>query len=69
MTNSADGEDAVPEDWLYRHTGHRVPIDGRWIDQDGVVRVFYAGGTFPPRTGRRPGRAYYIWVAPIHPHG
>jgi hypothetical protein len=68
MIDNADDVDAVPESQLYRNTGHRVPLDGRWIDQDGIVRVFYKDGTFPPRTGRRPGPAYYVWVAPIHPH-
>jgi|GEM_PF-5012996 len=66
MIEGADNESAVPADQLIRHTGHRVPLDGHWIDQDGTVRVFYKNGTFPPRTGKRSGRAEYAWAGPIH---
>jgi len=36
-------------------TGQRVPVDGDWADQYGLVSRHTKGGTFPPCLGRKKG--------------
>jgi hypothetical protein len=39
-------------------TGQRVPEDGLWADQYGVVSMHLKGATFPPCIGRKGECAY-----------
>jgi hypothetical protein len=50
-------EDLVIDPSIYK-TGNRVPVDGKYVDQHGVVSVHEAHRTFPPCIGRKGECAY-----------
>jgi hypothetical protein len=43
-------------------TGQRVPWDGQWVDQYGIVTYFKAGHTFPPCIDRKGECAFRLLV-------